>query len=283
MWHRHSAFLRSYRWLPHACINRAAAIVTRAQRPAWLVDRAVRAWIRAESIDLSDFVPQRYTSLEDFFLRELLQEARPLGSGIVSPADGRLLACGGIDETTMLEVKEQRLSLDRLVNGTRHSLDMNGYIGGSYATIFLTPAGYHRVHMPTGGELVACQHIPGRYFPQNEDALRHIERIYERNERAALHFQSDAGSPFLAVMIGASLIGGIHIAGLARSAWVRSQPFPVHRRLARGDELGHFTFGSTVVLLLPPGLAGACVVTPGDDIRMGETIWADEKRRGSTC
>jgi len=266
--------LRSYGWLPHDAINRAAARFTQARRPAWLVDWVIRAWIRAGAIDLTDFAERRYASIEDFFLRELREGARPLGPGFVSPADGRLLACGSIQETTVLEVKEQRLSLERLVNGTRHHLDLTGYAGGSYATIFLTPAGYHRVHMPVGGKLVDCRHIPGRYFPQNEDALRHIARIYERNERVTLRFLSDGGHPFLAVLVGASLIGGIHLRGLARSDWVRAEPFSIGRQFAKGDELGHFTFGSTVVLLLPKGASARSVVaTPGGDIRMGETIW----------
>ena len=77
------------------------------------------------------------------------------------------------------------------------------------------------------------------------------------------------------VMVGASLIGGIHLRGVARSDWVRGKPFRLHRRLARGDELGHFTFGSTVVVLLPPDLAGTAVVSEGHPIRMGETVWTD--------
>src|SRR5262249_17618060 len=155
-----------------------------------------------------------------------------------------------------------------------HHLDLASYVGGHYATIFLTPAGYHHVHMPADGEVLDCRHIPGRYFPQNEDALEHIDRVYERNERAVLRCRTNGGVPFLAVMVGASLIGGIHLAGLERTSWVGPHPVTLARRVAKGDRLGHFTFGSTVVLLLARGAAGPLVAEPGTSIRMGQTIWA---------
>ena len=136
----------------------------------------------------------------------------------------------------------------------------------------LTPHGYHYVHMPIAGTVLDLRWISGRAFPQNQDALRHIPRIYERNERATLRCRSHDGHEFMLVLVGASLIGGIHLRDLRRRDWVRSRPFAWNRRFARGEELGHFSFGSTVVLLVPPALAG--LPPPlGMALRMGQHLW----------
>jgi len=266
--HRTRAFLRSYAFLPHRLLNRGTALVTAARRPAWAVDRAVRAWVEREGIDLSEFEDRRFESLDDFFLRRLATGARPLGDGFVAPADGNLIASGRIDLARPLVVKGQRLSVDRVVNGRVHDLDLAAYQGGTYAVIFLTPRGYHRVHMPVAGTLESVRWIPGRYFPQNEDALDVIPRVYERNERATLSCRDGEGRPFLLVMVGASLIGGIHLEGVARREWMRTREVRLDRRLAQGDEIGHFAFGSTVVVLLP----WSAEVRERATVRMGETL-----------
>jgi phosphatidylserine decarboxylase len=271
--HRRSAFLRGYRFLPHRILNRGVAQITAAKRPRWLVDRAIELWTRVEQIELDDFEARRFDSLDDFFLRRLRDGARPLGSGFVAPADGKLVAYGEIAPDRPLIVKAQRLSLERLVNAGHYDLDLAKYAGGRYAVIFLTPRGYHRVHMPVDGELIDVRWIAGRYFPQNEDALEHIPRIYERNERAVLRCRSETGTEFLLVLVGASLIGGIHLEGIARRDWARTRPVPLGFRVSLGDELGHFAFGSTVVALLPRGFAEPDPLGVASEIRMGETLF----------
>jgi phosphatidylserine decarboxylase len=126
--------------------------------------------------------------------------------------------------------------------------------------------------MPIDGELVDVRWIPGRYFPQNEAALEHIPRIYERNERAVLRARSRTGE-FLLVMVGASLIGGIHLEGIAQKAWMKTQPVALGRALSCGDEIGHFAFGSTVVVLLPRGFAEFPLEPLDGEVRMGETLF----------
>ncbi|MCC6898111.1 MAG: phosphatidylserine decarboxylase [Polyangiaceae bacterium] len=268
--HRTEAFLRCYAFLPHRVLNRATALLTSAQRPAWAVDRAIDHWAQRDGIDRSEFEQRRFASLDDFFLRRLAPGARPLEPGFVAPCDGNLIAAGRIDLDRPLVVKQQRLSVDRVVNGGVHDLGLSDFEGGTYAVIFLTPRGYHRVHMPVAGTLEAVRWIPGRYFPQNEDALRVVPRVYERNERATLSCRDARGRPFLMVMVGASLIGGIHLDGVDRRAWVKTEPHPIGRALGRGDELGHFAFGSTVVVLLPRGYATGVVEQP--EVRMGQRL-----------
>jgi phosphatidylserine decarboxylase len=271
--HRTEPFFRIYGALPHGLINRAGLSVAEATRPKWLVDAAIRAWIARAGIDMSHFEDRAYVSLQDFFLRRLRPGARPTCEGIVSPVDGALVGAGAIDLTRPLRVKGQQISVERLVNGGIHSVPLAAYQGGAFATLFLSPEGYHRVHMPIDAEIVDCRWIPGRYFPQNEDALWHIGAIYERNERAVLRCRLDSGQEFLMVLVGASLIGGIHLEGIPRRSWVGAAPVALRRRAAKGREVGHFAFGSTVVMLLPPGLAGRLLFPLGASVPMGSTLW----------
>jgi phosphatidylserine decarboxylase len=268
---RSPAFFSAYRAVPHFLVNGVAHAVATRARPAWLVRGAVRAWIRRERIDMDDFQDVPYPTLEDFFLRRLREGARPLGGGVVSPVDGTVVGQGRIREDTILQVKGHPIRVSRLVNGKgHHELPLEAYDGGHWLTIFLRPRGYHYVHAPSDGVVHDARWISGRFFPQNEDALRHVPRIYERNERAVLRLGMDADEAIL-VMVGASVVGGIHVVGAPRLR--RREASPIAREVKKGDELGHFTFGSTVVLLLPRGGAVPCVCE-GQDVRMGETVFA---------
>jgi phosphatidylserine decarboxylase len=270
---RSEPFFRIYRYLPHRLINLTARKIAEARWPRPVVSAAVRAWIRRAAIDMSDFEERSYDSVEDFFLRRLRPGARPLAPGLVSPVDGFVVGAGAIERDRPLQVKGQLISPARLVTGRVHDLPLTAYEGGSFATVFLTPAGYHRIHMPEAGEIIDCRWIPGRYFPQNEDALRHIHGIYERNERAVLRIRLDAGEEILMVLVGASLVGGIHLEGISRQEWIRASTVPIRRRAAKGEEIGHFAFGSTVVLLFPRSRAGRFIPAISSAVRMGEALW----------
>ena len=266
------AFLRLYPLLPHRLLNRAARAITRLRRPRWLVDAAIGAWVRSDGIDLEECEPEPYATLLDLFLRRLRPGARPLGPGFVAPVDGEVMGVGVIDATSTVEVKGQRLSLARLVDGGRHRHDLAPFAGGTCLSLFLSPRGYHRVHQPVDGELVAAAWIPGRFFPQNHVALRTIPRVYERNERVVVRCRSEGGQPYLLVLVGASLVGGIHLEGCADHRLRRLEPTTLGRRVRQGDEIAHFAFGSTVVLLLPAA-AGAPQVGLGDQVRLGTTLF----------
>lgn len=273
--HQAPAFLRLYHLLPHRLLNLAVARLLTAQRPAVAVQAAIRYWIEHAQIDMSDFADVSYRTVEDFFLRELKTGTRPLGAGVVSPVDGELFAAGTITESAMLRVKGQQLSLSRLLNGRHHRASLSGFIGGRYLAIFLRPRGYHYIHLPLPARLVRCQWIPGRFFPQNEVALSYIPRVYERNERAALFWQTEPeqGSlPFATVLVGASLVGGIHLAGIPQPQWQTPEATSWQRDYAKGERLGHFSFGSTVVLLLPKSLSAPCLVQVGQMVQQGQPL-----------
>lgn len=270
--HRAPLFLRAYHLLPHRLLNGAALRLSRARRPRWLLEATISAWARRGNIDLGEFEPGPFATLEAFFLRRLRPGARPIGEGLVSPVDGVVVEAGTLeagDRARTLRVKGSDLSLDRLLGE-----EAPAYAGGQYAVIFLTPDGYHRIHAPQNGTLVRIRSITGRYFPQNDDALRHIPRVYERNERAVLTLrtaEADGGELRL-VLVGASLVGGIELAARPRASWALPHPVDLHEPVARGDEIGHFRFGSTVVVLLPAGAPYRLALAPGRWLKMGETL-----------
>lgn len=280
---RSASFLRAYRALPHVAINRCGLAVARQQSPEWLVQSAVRSWIRRDGIDMRDFEPGPYRSLQDFFLRRLRPGARPLGEGIVAPVDGCVVGTGRIERGTILQVKGHPISVDALVNGERasktegrlHDLSLDAYEGGTYLTLFLRPRGYHYVHAPCALTVEDVRWIPGRFFPQNEDALRHVPRIYERNERAVLRLRCESEMPALLVMVGASVIGGIQVTGVPNLR--RQGASPLERHVDKGAELGHFDFGSTVVMLMPRQASVRPAVSMGQEVLMGQRIFTQER------
>ncbi len=270
--HRHPFLLKHYALLPHRVMNAAVARLARVNAPQPVVQAAIRAWIQRGRIDMTEVAPEHFRNLEAFFLRDLLPDARPLGAGFVAPADGIVVSQGPIDGHGALWIKGKPISLHRLLAGRQHDLDLGALHDAFQVTIFLTPDGYHHVHAPQAGTLHDVAWIPGRFFPQNDDALRVIPRVYERNERATLRFSLADDRPWWLCMIAASLVGGIHLDGLAHAAWRGPGVHPIGRAVEKGMRLGHFAFGSTVVAVLPKSAVQACLVQPGQVVRMGEAL-----------
>jgi phosphatidylserine decarboxylase len=280
-----NALLRSYFLLPHRLLNRSFSRLAMRSRPAWAVQAAIRAWTRTSQLDLRDFEEGPFATVQEFFLRRLRAGARPIGAGFVSPVDGFMVAAGPVAADTALTIKGCEMSMERVVNGAgpseRETLtwSLAPYVGGHYAVLFLTPEGYHRLHMPADGTVVGWRWIPGRFFPQNASALSRIAGVYERNERVSLRVRLDDGNELLMVLVGASLVGGIHVEGLdleslqAGGSEARIESGTTSLRRRKGDELGHFRFGSTIVLVLPPGLGAPLSRPEGCGLKMGETLF----------
>ncbi|HVT07811.1 MAG TPA: archaetidylserine decarboxylase [Polyangia bacterium] len=279
---RSAPFLRAYHLFPHRAINGLARRLARARRPRCLVQALMRLWVRRDEIRLDDCAVRdlaQFVSMEDFFLRRLRADARPIDpAGLAAPVDGRLVAAGTLEADTRLSVKGRWLSVARIVNGRvpADPVPLDAYVGGSYAVLFLSPRGYHRVHAPVSGQLVDVRWVGGRFFPQNEQALARIPGVYERNERAVVRLRpAGSASDLLLVLVGASVVGGIELEGHRRADWVGPTPFALGRACARGAEIGHFTFGSTVIVFAPAGAAGDLIPAPGTDVQMGQRLWND--------
>ena len=252
-------------------------------------NRLITWFIRRFAVDLSDAAEQNIEGFEHFnafFTRALAKHARPLPDeldSLVSPVDGRISQIGPLDEDQLLQAKGVTYSLRNLLGAHR----WRGFLGGAFATLYLAPHDYHRIHMPIKGRLVHMTHIPGRLLPVNEPAVAGIAGLFTRNERVVCWFDTERGEMAL-VMVGALNVGSIETvwageitprsrSGLSEWSYAeQSEP-----SLDRGDELGRFNLGSTVIVLFPPqGPDWAPGAEPGRAVRMGEILgnW----RGGST-
>jgi phosphatidylserine decarboxylase len=251
--------------LPHHLLCRLVYALTRS-RTGWLKNLLIGAFMRGyrpEMADAAEPEPRNYESFNAFFTRALRPGARlsPAdGQAIASPCDGTLSIAGVMNGATLLQAKGHEYSLEALLAG--QSEWVARLAGGLYATIYLAPYNYHRVHMPLAGRLSAAWHVPGRLFSVNQATAASVPGLFARNERVVCAFESDRG-PFVVILVGALFVGSMS------TVWHREVTPSRARRgaraltpisdsdlaLPRGAELGRFNMGSTVILLLPPGAA----------------------------
>ena len=222
--------------------------------------------------------PESYRSFNDFFTRALKPDARPLASGaevLLSPVDGAVSQLGRIDGERIFQAKGHHYTAAELLGGEDLA---RPFIGGEFATIYLAPNNYHRIHMPLTGTLREWVYVPGRLFSVNPATARAMPKVFARNERVAAIFDTEIG-PFAMVLVGAFFVGSIETvwAGMIspphrRSPLARYQPvYPP--TLERGAEMGRFNMGSTVILLAPPGsLQWNPALGPALPLRMGQAI-----------
>jgi phosphatidylserine decarboxylase len=224
-------------------------------------------------------VPEDFATFNDFFVRELHVGARAIdgrADSIISPADGTVSLTGTLQADSVLQAKGLSYSLDDLL-----ATDLDeaaSYVNGRFATIYLAPYNYHRVHAPFDGELVAARYVPGDLFSVNEATVSRVAGLFRRNERLLMHFRTPSG-PAVVIFVGALNVGSISTpwSGEIRprqSGSVDAIDISNHdTNVQKGDLLGWFNMGSTVILLLPDGV---CEwnddVKPGDTLRMGESI-----------
>jgi phosphatidylserine decarboxylase len=278
-----SPFILLQHVLPQHALSRVAHRLTRSRTP-WLKDALISAFMRGYRPPMDEArisEPLAYGSFNDFFTRALRPGARPLPddpTAVVSPADGVFSAIGQIEGTALLQAKGRRFSLLQLLAARA---DWAATLaGGSYATIYLAPFNYHRVHMPADGRLAAAWHVPGRLFSVNNATCAAVDALFARNERVVLAFEGR--TPFVVVLVGALFVGSMttvwHGDVTPRSARAPATLEPQEATAAslaqpRGAELGRFNMGSTVIVLWPRGaVQWAAGLEPGSPVRMGQAI-----------
>jgi phosphatidylserine decarboxylase len=218
-----------------------------------------------------------YASFNEFFTRALRPGVRPLAvSDLVSPVDGSISQFGAIDGDQIFQAKGHRYTTTALVGGDAGLA--SPFHGGHFATLYLSPKDYHRIHMPCAGRLVRMIHVPGELFSVNPTTARGVPGLFARNERVVCVFENERG-PWVLVLVGATIVGSMAtvwhgVVNPPRPAQVREWRYDERDlHLAQGCEMGRFLLGSTVVLLFPPGaLAFNPGWTPGGTIRMGEAM-----------
>ena len=262
----------------------------------WLCDRRVpqpllktiiEQFSKAYHVDLSEVAEplSAFETFNAFFTRRLKPGARPIDGDptvVVSPADARLQTLCRIPLSGQVEqVKGKRYSVAALLGD--HA-DASPYREGSLATLYLSPRDYHRVHCPIDGKITSWRYIPGRFFPVNRLAVDHIDGLFTVNERVVIHMETEAHGKLVAVMVGAANVARITLPFddvtpyRRRKTTTRVEPV-TPLRVKRGDELGVFNLGSTVVLLASDPDLLAHNVMQGESVRMGQALWrASEKK-----
>ncbi len=219
----------------------------------------------------------RYPTFNAFFTRPLTPGARPIaGADFVCPVDGAISQCGPIAGDQLFQAKGHTYSTATLLAGD--SAAAPAYTNGTFATIYLSPRDYHRIHMPCAGRLRCMRYVPGDLFSVNPATARGIPGLFARNERVVCEFDGEHG-PFVVVLVGATIVGSMStiwhgVVNPPRTGKVQEWHYADGDvTLAKGDEMGRFLVGSTVVLLFP---AGACQLhntwSPGKPVRMGERM-----------
>jgi phosphatidylserine decarboxylase len=219
----------------------------------------------------------KYASFNDFFTRALKPGARPLAaSEWVSPVDGAISQFGAIEGDQIFQAKGHRYTTTALVGGD--AALAAPFQGGHFATLYLSPKDYHRIHMPCAGKLTRMIHVPGELFSVNPTTARGVPGLFARNERVVCFFEGVSG-PWVLVLVGATIVGSMAtvwhgVVNPPRPGTVRDWRYDdTDVRLAQGDEMGRFLLGSTVVLLFPPRpLKFNPAWAPGGAIRMGEAM-----------
>ncbi|MCD8522225.1 MAG: archaetidylserine decarboxylase [Saccharospirillaceae bacterium] len=275
------AFIGAQYLLPQHLLSRAVGWLASCETP-WIKNPLIRAFIDQYGVNMNE--AQRKTAEEfrcfnDFFTRELEDGARTIASGdevIASPADGAVSQRGTIENGRIFQAKGQDYSLIELLGGDTQRAEP--FMGGEFATIYLSPKDYHRVHMPVTGTLREMVYVPGDLFSVNKTTAEHVPRLFARNERLVAIFDTEHG-PMAMVLVGAMIVAAIETvwAGLItppkRQLKVTDFTHPQPVTLQKGEEMGRFLLGSTVVLCFGKDTIDWLDEFKADSpLRMGEAI-----------
>jgi phosphatidylserine decarboxylase len=264
--------------LPQHGLSRLMLAATRV-RSEWFKNWSIRGFLTLYRVDMSEAAepdPYRYGSFNEFFTRALKDGARKVAgdaAAIASPVDGCISEAGTIDRNRLLQAKSRDYGLAELLAAQPWA---GRFEGGSFATIYLAPFNYHRVHMPLRGQLKETVYVPGRLFSVNAATAQHVPGLFARNERVLTLFDSDAGQ-FALLLVGALNVGSIatvwagDITPAARRVVSRVPSPPA--TLEKGAELGRFNMGSTVILLFEPNrVRWHPSVHAGSAVRLGQSL-----------
>jgi phosphatidylserine decarboxylase len=272
------------KWIPARSMGRLIYRLSRSERP-WLKNRliVVFAWFyMVNTHEAEKAVPAGYRSFNEFFTRKLAPDTRPINTrpdSLLCPADGTVAQRGVADKQELLQAKGMTFQSTELLGDSNMASELSG---GSYTTIYLAPYNYHRLHMPLDGTLEKTLFIPGLLYSVSAATTAAIPNLYALNERLVCQFRGPDG-PFAMVLVGAMNVASISTAwggeittpadgNIVETSYKGQPQAPT---LNRGDYMGHFNMGSTVVVLAPPG---KCIwessVRIGDSVRVGQRLGA---------
>lgn len=277
-------FIISQYLVPQHLLSRLVGRLAEVELP-WFKNRFIHWFIDRYAVDMSEAAdpePEHYRNFNAFFTRPLRSDARPIQGGIdsiVSPADGVVSKAGRIEDGRIVQAKGQWFSALELLGGDAGLAAQ--FADGSFATIYLSPRDYHRVHMPLAGTLRQTIYVPGQLFSVNQVTADNVPRLFARNERLVCIFDTECG-PVAVILVGAMIVAGIEtvwsgqVAPPPRSnATLHFDRPPAPVELGKGAELGRFKLGSTVILLFGKDAAQwSSALADGSAVRMGAEIGA---------
>lgn len=267
--------------VPQHLLSRVTGWLAQVRHPAWLKDFVIGRFVDHFEVDMAEAAqpdPRVYANFNEFFTRPLRAGARPIAEAdIVCPADGAISQLGAIDEGRIFQAKGQYFSTRELLGGDEARAAL--FRGGLFATIYLSPRDYHRVHMPVAGKLSATCYVPGKLFSVNGVTAENVERLFARNERLVCYFDTEIG-PMALILVGAMVVAGIETVWSGQVAPPTAAPvghdfqrLPEMVALDKGEEMGRFKLGSTAILLFPKdSMAWDESYVAGSSTRLGESL-----------
>ena len=279
-----SAVLPQYLF-PKQALTHFAGWVASKER-GWVTTEIIRRFVAKYQVNMGEALDSdiaSYKSFNDFFTRALKPGARPLAeSDLICPVDGAISQFGAIEKDQIFQAKGHHYSTTAVVGGDTALAAQ--FESGSFATLYLSPKDYHRIHMPCDGRLTRMIYVPGDLFSVNPVTARGVPGLFARNERTVCVFESPRG-PFVLILVGATIVGSMAtvwhgVVNPPRLAAVREWRYPhasnastAAIELKKGDEMGRFLLGSTVVMLFPKAALGFNPAwEPGRVIRLGEAM-----------
>ena len=281
------ALLAALRLLPKNALSRAVGGLTRARAPRAVRLAAMRAFAARYGIDLSECGElDAFRNFGEFFARSLRPGLRPIAPGddvVISPVDGTVSQAGLASNGRLLQAKGLDYTLDALLADPALAARFRE---GPYATLYLSPRDYHRIHFPLGGAITGYRYVPGRLWPVNPASVRSVQGLFTVNERLVTVLATPVGACAV-VAVGATIVGRIRayydptipVSNLPRARPVaRDYPAPIP--VEKGQELGHFEMGSTVIVVIEAGRATLRALSEGERVRVGERLGAGAGNAG---
>lgn len=271
--------------LPQHAASRFVKRLALIEQPA-IKSFLIRRFLASYSINLEEAIDSdasRYKNFNAFFTRQLKPGVRPVvaeNHAACCPADGVISQFGKIENGALIQAKGRQFSANELLaESTRKA---NRYQSGSFATIYLAPHNYHRVHAPFSGEIISARYVPGKLFSVNQRTAATVDRLFARNERVLVELQTETFGRVMVVMVGALLVASVGLSFFDMESFIYAAPRrePVQLPLAnkplsieKAQEIGWFNMGSTVVLLFEDqGFTFSPNLTQGQTVRMGEAL-----------
>lgn len=267
------------RWVPKHALSRLFGLLAHAPVPAPLGRKSAEWFARHYGIDMSDAeLPlASYRTIGALFTRRLKPGARPIGSGVVHPADALVTEAGRVEAQTLIQAKGKTYTVPELLGGPRFGALFEG---GAFLTYYLCPTDYHRVHAPVDGRIVWGGHVPGELWPVNPWSVRTVDGLFVKNERLIALIETAKGRAAF-VMVAATNVGnmtaafdaGLDSAGRRGQPRISERDYAPGLPVARGQEMGVFHLGSTVIMLYEKGvLAAAPESFSGRRVRVGQSL-----------